>query len=345
MTSGPEGGRLSTDGPEGGRLSTDGPEGGRASVGTTGGHRLPTFESVLKSRAVEDPVNLWVHRPLAYAFVALVFRTPITPNQITLLALLVGFAAAGCWFVGTPQLMFWGGLLLWTSAILDGADGILARAKQMFSDLGRALDGAADMIVAAVSLAGAFTHLWVKHHDMTHVWLAPIAIATSVAHIELYDFYKESFMKMTNPAWDGRPERVSDAEARLESVRVNKGGLPALIASHMYVGLVTAQTKVVALLDPAGSREHLRFTVNDQTVAAYQRENARVMKLWSLVSLAPHSYLISICGMFDRLDVYLWLRAIGANALFLVILLMQRAASRRTLAALDRLGAAPVPVA
>ncbi len=326
-------------------MSTSAPEGGRVATNTTGAYRLPPFESVLKSRAVEDPVNLWVHRPLAYAFVALVFRTPITPNQITLLALLVGFIAAGCWFVGTPEAMLWGGVLLWTSAILDGADGILARAKQMFSDLGRALDGAADMIVAAVSLAAGFTHLWLKHHDVAHLWLAPIAIATSVVHIELYDYYKESFMKMTNPTWDGRPERIADAAARLESVRANKGGLAALIASHMYVGLVTAQTNVVRLLDPAGSREHLRFTVNEQTVAAYQRENARVMKLWALVSLAPHSYLISICGMFDRLDVYLWLRAFGANALFLVILLMQRAASRRTLSALEQLGAAPVAAA
>src|SRR4051794_10682989 len=102
--------------------------------------RLPPFETVIKSREVEDPVNLWVHRPLAYAFVALVYRTAITPNQITALALLVGFAAAGCWFVGTPALMLAGGCLLWASAILDGADGILARAKQMFSDTGRALD-------------------------------------------------------------------------------------------------------------------------------------------------------------------------------------------------------------
>ena len=201
------------------------------------------------------------------------------------------------------------------------------------------------MVVAGASLAAAFTHMWVKHHDVTHLWMAPLAIATSVVHIELYDFYKESFMKMTNPAWDGRPERIADAEARLESVRINRGGLAALIASHMYVGLVTAQTRVVGLLDPAGSREHLRFTVNEQTVAIYQRQNGLVMKLWSLVSLAPHSYLISLCGMFDRLDIYLWFRTFGANAMFVAILLMQRRASRRTIAELSRVGAAPTAAA
>lgn len=307
----------------------------------TSRHQLPAFESVLKSRAVEDPVNLWVHRPLAYAFVALVFRTPITPNQITLMALAVGIAASACWFVGTPDLMLLGGILLWSSAILDGADGILARAKQMFSDLGRALDGAADMVVAAASLAAAFFHMWTTQHDVTHLWLAPIAVGTSVVHIELYDFYKESFMKMTNPSWDGRPERIADAKARLDSVRANKSGLAALIASHMYVGLVTAQTNVVALLDPDGRREHLTFTVNEQTAEIHRKNNARVMKLWSLVSLAPHSYLISICGMFDRLDLYLWGRVVVANGLFALILWMQRAASRRTLADLELVGATP----
>ena len=34
------------------------------------------------------------------------------------------------------------GALLWTAAILDGADGILARAKGQASQFGRALDGA-----------------------------------------------------------------------------------------------------------------------------------------------------------------------------------------------------------
>ena len=36
---------------------------------------LPPFASVLKSREVEDPVNLWLHRPIAYALVAAIYRT------------------------------------------------------------------------------------------------------------------------------------------------------------------------------------------------------------------------------------------------------------------------------
>ena len=111
--------------------------------------KLPAFASLLKSREVEDPVNLWLHRPLAYGFVALVYRSAITPNQITLLAMVVGIAAAACFIEGSGAAMLWGGVLLWTSAILDGADGILARAQRKFSELGRALDGTADVVVAS----------------------------------------------------------------------------------------------------------------------------------------------------------------------------------------------------
>ena len=59
--------------------------------------RLPPFASVLKSRDVEDPINLLFNRRLAYWFVALVYRTPLTPNQVTLLSIVVGVVAAGCW--------------------------------------------------------------------------------------------------------------------------------------------------------------------------------------------------------------------------------------------------------
>ena len=51
--------------------------------------------------------------------------------------------------------MVWGGALLWISAIMDGADGILARAKNMQSAFGRALDGTADMVVGLSTSATA----------------------------------------------------------------------------------------------------------------------------------------------------------------------------------------------
>jgi hypothetical protein len=306
--------------------------------------RLPTFESVLKSRDVEDPINLWFNRPLAYAFVALVYRTPITPNQVTVLSTLVGFAAAGLWWQGGPASMVWGGILLWASAILDGADGILARAKQQFSALGRALDGSADLLVALVVAVAAGHHLWVKHHAPWMVALiAPVAVTTSV-QIHLYDYYKESFLLRTRPDWNGVPERIVDVRDRIDNLEKSAAPWLHRRAMRLYLDLIVGQTRVVALADPAGSRENLTFRVSPQSAADYRKYNLGPLRVWTAMSLAPHSYLLAIFGMLDRLDIYFWMRLIGGNVLFVIAVFWQRRASLRTRTALEEAGLAPMPV-
>jgi phosphatidylglycerophosphate synthase len=305
--------------------------------------KLPPFESLLKSRDVEDPINLWLHRPLAYGFVAAVYRTSLTPNQVTLLSLLSGIAAAGCFVEGSRNMMLWGGALLWASAILDGADGILARAKNAFSELGRALDGTADAAVGVISVAGAAYHLWVTRGDGWLMLAVAVALVSAILHIYLYDYYKESFMLMTDPSWNGLPLRRAEVRERLAKYKAEGASLPVVVASKAYVDLVTAQTAIIARVDPDGAREHLSFNVNEQTAEIYRRHNRGLVKLWALISLAPHSYTMSICAMFDRLDVYVWIRLVLCNVLFAIALVQQRRASAAVRAELRSISMAPVP--
>jgi hypothetical protein len=307
--------------------------------------RLPSFSTVIKSRDVEDPINLWFNRPLAYGFVALVYRTPITPNQVTLLSIVVGAAAAACWWQGGATAMLWGGILLWASAILDGADGILARAKQQFSPVGRALDGSADLIVALFVAVAAGHHLWVKHHSVLLVALiVPIVVTTSL-QVHLYDYYKESFLLRTRPDWNGVPERISDVHARIAGLESTRAPWLHRRAMRLYLDLIVGQTRAVALADPAGSRENRTFRVSPRSAADYRRFNLGPLRVWTAISLAPHTYLFAIFGMLDRLDVYLWTRLIGGNLLLVLAILWQRRASSRTLVALEEAGLAPVSVA
>ena len=306
--------------------------------------RLPPFGSVLKSREVEDPINLWFNRPLAYAFVALVYRTPITPNQVTLLSIAVGVVAAACWWHGTPLAMLWGGILLWVSAILDGADGILARAKQMFSDLGRALDGSADLLVALLTAAAAIKHLWQRQPSLWLVVMVVPVIVITWLQIHLYDFYKESFLLRTRLDWNGVPERITDVEKRIAVLERERAPWAYRHAMRLYLSLIVGQTRVVQLTDPAGSREQSSFRVTPQSVAEYREFNLGPLRLWTALSLAPHSYLFAISAMFDRVDLYLLFRLVVGSVLFGVVLLWQRRASARTLAALAAAGSAPLPL-
>jgi hypothetical protein len=281
---------------------------------------------------------------MAYAFVALVYRTPITPNQVTVLSIVVGAAAAGCWLLGTPAAMLWGGILLWASAILDGADGILARAKQQFSDLGRALDGSADLLVALLVALAAAYHLWVKHHSLLLLALIVPIVVTTVLHVHLYDYYKESFLLRTRPDWNGIPERIADVHERIARLESSQAPWVHRRVMRLYLDLIVGQTRIVALTDPAGSRESLTFRVSPRSTADYRRYNLGPLRVWTAISLAPHSYLFAIFGMLDRLDIYVWVRLVGGNLLFLLVLFWQRRASARTRSALDDAGLSPSPV-
>lgn len=293
--------------------------------------RLPPFHTVLKSREVEDPINLWVHRPLAYAFVALIFRTPLTPNQVTVLATITGFVAAACWFIGTPALMIAGGIILWASAILDGADGILARAKKLHSQFGRALDGSMDMVVAIVSVTAAFFHIYVQQGNIWHLILAVPAIGLTLPHIYLYDYYKESYLRMTRLGRGGEGQDVTYVRKWAADLERDKAPFfYRFLVGNLLLAVVSGEAGLVRRLNPDALREGLTYDVTAETAAIYRKHNYAPMQLWNVISLAPHTYIMAICGMIDRLDYYLWIRLIFMNVVFVVVSVWQRSATRKT---------------
>lgn len=290
---------------------------------------LPSFETLLKSRDVEDPVNLWMHRPLAYLFVKATYKTPLTPNQITLLAMLVGVLAGVFFIIGTPAFLISGGILLWSSSILDGADGILARAKNMGSEIGRALDGTADGIVAGATVFAVVYHLWSSHHSWFEMLLVLIAIPSALIQIYLYDYYKEIFLRATG---DGDGERKETIESLTDLRQRKKAeGAPFIVsfAIGTNIALLKNQAKLIRLLDP---KSNLLVGLNLQSYKKRFRElNLGPMKLWALISLCPHTYMMAIAAIFQRLDLYLWYRIVIGNTLFISAVLWQRYATSKML--------------
>jgi hypothetical protein len=290
---------------------------------------MPPLSGLVKSSEVEDPVNRYLHRPLAYLFARLVFPTPITPNMITFSTVILGFLA-GCAFIyGTQAAMVAGGVSLWAAAILDGADGILARAKKQQSEFGRALDGAADALVAVFTVFPAFYHIWVTHRDPYHLFLMVPALGLTIVHLATYDFYKESFMMATRPGSGGEGNDADHIEATVRAAET-KGPIVRMAMRYALIPHLRRQKWIVNLLDPEAWHlsQLLRAGVDADT---YKSENLWPMRIWALISLAPHSYLMAICAMFNHLEVYLYIRVFAMNALFAAAIAWQRYATSRSL--------------
>ena len=298
---------------------------------------LPPLRSIVKSNDVEDPVNRYVHRTLAYLFVRSIFRTRITPNMITLSTVVVGFVA-GCAFIwGTPTAMFVGGVCLWAAAILDCADGILARAKNLQSEFGRALDGSADTLVAVFTVFPAFYHIWVTYHNPYHLILMVPALGLTVVHLAVYDFYKESYLRGTRPGQGGEGRDADKIAETVEAAR-SQGPIIQMAMKYILVPHLMRQKAFVSWLNPDAWRLSQLLQSDHRTSEIYRKNNVWPMRLWALVSLAPHTYLMAICAMLNRLDVYLFIRVFLMNGIFLVAIIWQRHATCRTIEELEGSG-------
>ncbi len=91
----------------------------------------------------------WTHklvRPLVRPLVG----TGVTPNHITTARLITGLLAAALLLPGTVDWTWWAGWMWLLSALLDRADGELARVGNMASLEGQAWDYQVDLIVNPV---------------------------------------------------------------------------------------------------------------------------------------------------------------------------------------------------
>jgi 1L-myo-inositol 1-phosphate cytidylyltransferase / CDP-L-myo-inositol myo-inositolphosphotransferase len=104
----------------------------------------------------------------------------ITPNEVSVLSLLVAIAAAATFLAAAPML---GGLLIALTSILDGSDGEIARLKYMQSPFGAYLDATLDRYADAIiiSAMGIYAfHAATDAASWTTAWVL-IAAITSIA--------------------------------------------------------------------------------------------------------------------------------------------------------------------
>ncbi len=107
--------------------------------------------------------NIWLARPLAAPLVMILAKTRVTPNQVTMVSIVVMLASVAA-FIGLPgALGLWLGVaLVEASYILDCCDGQLARVTGRTSEVGGLLDFLMDELKAFL-LVGALAVRWSWH--------------------------------------------------------------------------------------------------------------------------------------------------------------------------------------
>ena len=102
----------------------------------------------------EGFVDTYFNRAVSKPFTKLFLRYNLSPNAITLISMGIGFAAAGCFAIGSYTAGIIGALLFQLAAVIDCCDGEVARLTFSESNFGAKLDIIGDNIVHMALFAG-----------------------------------------------------------------------------------------------------------------------------------------------------------------------------------------------
>jgi phosphatidylglycerophosphate synthase len=112
-----------------------------------------------------DPIASRMMLPIAN-------HTNITPNQITVIAFILGLLSAVCFFQGTPAFLIAGALLFHLSFTFDCIDGKLARLKGNGTMFGMWLDYMLDRARVALCSLTLMTGQFLKTNEPLYIYLA-----------------------------------------------------------------------------------------------------------------------------------------------------------------------------
>ncbi|HET8577105.1 MAG TPA: CDP-alcohol phosphatidyltransferase family protein [Methylomirabilota bacterium] len=97
----------------------------------------------------DSGVDRLLHRRCSHWITRALVRTPVTPNQVSLLSFLIGCGSIWCFWDASPVSAVWGLVLYTLACVVDHSDGELARLTFQESRFGAHLDWAIDNIIHA----------------------------------------------------------------------------------------------------------------------------------------------------------------------------------------------------
>ncbi len=220
-----------------------------------------------------EPVNQYLHVPIAARLVSLLKNTPVTPDQVTYASILFGLSSAYGFSRGTVAATVAAAVLLEITLLLDCADGQLARAKGVSSEWGRILDGIAGYISYLAVVIGMMVGLKGLYGS-----LAAITVLTIIKAIS-YDYCKQTMTSVIQEGFDASKKDILDAYLKH---RDTGSRLSVVYFYYLQMQQFLFQGRWVSLdrFDTDQAAHDLQQPLSQEQRAAYLNRAKPLMSLW-----------------------------------------------------------------
>lgn len=279
------------------------------------------YKKSLKMKEVEEIFDLIFYRPVAFLFVRAVYKTSLTPNSITLAAILMGIIA-GCFYSFGQHLYFMIGAAFYVLFnILDCSDGQLARLKKNGTPVGRIVDGISDYAATIAVYIGLLFGFVLRTHD-PYFWFLMLVLAgiSSASHGILVDYFRSRFLDYVQGRRGNSENEIEELEKEYESIKNQKGKLFERIVLLIYFRYSSLQRLLVA--------RKKKTKLFNTTPQEYFRKNRRIIRIWLLLGPTTEITALVICSFLNRFDIFIWIVVIGFNGLAVILWPVQKIIDR-----------------
>jgi phosphatidylglycerophosphate synthase len=273
-----------------------------------------SYRSSLKSRRSDELINTYMMRPLAGVLVRLLFPTPVTPNHVTIASIAAGCIAAFCLSRGTPEFAAGGGLFIFLKDLLDTADGQLARARGLYTRLGRFLDSIADIVVNLLLFAALGATLSEQTKDPM-IWpLTLLGFLGLSLRVSYHVFYLTSYLHLQELYTTNRTTEAITAEDR-------EVGGPTLFLQRLFLLCYGWQDGLMVWLDRKCGRAAFR---TEAQVQLWYSDHIG-LRLSGFLGIGTELFLLALFALFHRMEFYLWWNVAIMNGIWAGTILYRKA--------------------
>jgi phosphatidylglycerophosphate synthase len=270
------------------------------------------YKKSLKSAQSDELINTYVLRPIAGVIVRALYRTPVTPNQVTVASTIAGLFAATLYLNGEVFTTAIAGLFVTLKDVLDSADGQLARAKKQYSRIGRFLDSLGDFIVDLALFGAIGWVLYLSTGDWKLIVLSAFGLFGITLRVSYHVFYQTSFLHL---------EESYELNRVTEDITTSdlEGDPVALRLQIVFQFIYGWQDRLILRIDTwcrqgRTGREFLNQWYSDPTGLRFS----------GLVGFGTELFLLMICSLFNELSLYLFLNVFLMSGIVILSVFYRR---------------------
>jgi len=285
---------------------------------------------------VEELPDIYLNRRLAAPIVKLLLNTKITPNQVTVVSLIIGIAG-GILLLNNHISPIYSAFLIYLALILDCVDGGLARNRDQASLSGRILDGLVDYLNTTcyfIVMIGFSLENLGENHSLI-IWLLGIgATLSTLVHSVLYDYYKNLYIAFAIKDYDESIDSIDEINNEYREAKIHKEWTK-IITLGIYTLYLKIQDIFVSSPDKSKASGFRDDEFDEAFAVVYRRHHRKLTRAWSFLGPTAHVTVISITSLIAAFDprafIYCFIVFTAImNPYLLVVFIFQYRNSKKT---------------